>query len=1555
MPFGATDPLDDERSDRDAAHNVEQEKTIPVNADVAQRAAQIYKNSPYIPANVILSLAKSGATQATVDTVATLAAKQANKQLTEKKQNKSWFRRNIYDKVKTATRWTFAALNTAPELVQNIGAQAFSPNDPAGFDGWFASTSLGTMMSDSTRSGDGFFMGGEAYETQAARARRVRGTINGRAWTVGRGSAQVFFTPGSTAYNLLSGVVDATVNVTADPTLYAGKAVKTARAAKAAIPGLEGGEALAAAQRVARAEAGLEAAESIAFTQSKFGQWVQSNPRMLQFVDDVVAINKSGASVETRTRQILEKFNYSIDPKTAKLFAEAEEADQIKGIFGVASARLNNDVADVLLPTDIRDINITSKAGQWSNKVKQWSEETLGINSERLPFHRTVKKSRWFTQMPKGSVVISGTGREKSEAIKTIGNYLRGIKIADNDEVFIKTMDTVTKAYSLSDPAVARKAIQDAMDDVYDVAIKKAGGDDALVAQVKEARSKLAEARSFNPDELGVADDGGLGKSMLEMLDDETRTKVLLEAGIDPTKWENITLTGPGLLNEIANEIHVLPDFRRIRALTGNPFMKKLLTKKGDQRGAINVLSFVQNDIWKPLQLATGGYIVRNMFDAQTRIAMSGLRGMFRHPVDYIYWVTGRKGFGDILGREFDDAIGKIAKNFRGEQQEYWEALQIGMYRNLEDSTLVKERLLRNGNWSLTSRSLDATAHTTGYVDNIALLHDDEVTREFASLYGMNQTTRKARVREFVLGDERRKKKLMDYLQQGIKMTDPDTGKSFFYKLPQDASDDVIVDWVDKYVSTRINTITKGDSDLAFIIAHDRVPLTRVNKNGVTVAVAKQKVDASDIRPSDILEGNGGVGSRIVIGQDANGKDLEGIIVSIRQKNVKTVDDLEGFVLGNREIAYVQPVHSSQAFGESFLGSENLRNLIDVKADQGKLAPIVKRAERGLPQDPTMREKALRTWDRGVDFFFYELYGRATQKLEKSPVFRQFYYKNVADNLDLLDPREAENIIDDVIAMAKAEGITPERYIGDKKTWQAIEAAATGNGVGTGTARQLDEYAKAVALNQTRELLYDVSERNNIEDILRIIVPFGSAWKEVMGTYMGFLIEDPTRVRKAQLIFDGARKFDPDGNGEGFFYKDATTGDYMFNMPLSGFATELFTGINAPLQMQPSKLVLNTGVVPGIGPVAQIAASKLLPDVPETDWIASILLPYGRKEGIDIMPRWLSRLKEVAEGDTADTASVYGNTYMETIRVLASSGEYDLSNAADKEKLFADARNKARILAGMRALVLFTGPVAPQQEFVVSSKQGDLYASALVQEFQKLQQENYDTAVQRFLEIFGDNAMIYLSNKTESLYGGLEATDQFGDWERENSALFDKYKDVAGFLAPGGEDFSFEVWSRQLRTGKRRRLTDREMVDAAQNRIAAAKYRELRNKLPVNPSQAQQQWLRAWREKLHEEYPGFPKVASFDPGAFPAKIEQLTNMVNEPSMADNDIADAVRQYLEARTKAIAQANQAGYRTLQSNAAAPLRDWLAGIGRALVDEEPDFARIWDRLLANEVEQ
>lgn len=1557
MPFSAFDPVDEERSNTEIAENAKTVETLSksLTQDVATRAMQIYRKAPYIPASVILSMAKAGTSDQAVDAVLPSAARKMVADLDPNKEPKqSWFERNVSGKFKTASRWTFAGLQLIPDLAQNVASQAFSPNDPAGFDGWFKSTQLGTMIGDSEQAGSGFFLGGEALEKQAERARRVRGTINGHAWTVGRGAAQLAFTPGSVPYNVLSGFVDAAVAIGADPTAVLGKPVAAARAGKAVIPGVSGAAEVAAFAKMAvRGEAGLEAAEQMAFNASKFGTWVRTDKRAVRLTKQIADLAADTTkTVDDKVLDVLEKFNYSISPDIARRFAEADDITKVEGLLGQASSRLTNSVDEVLLPKDVRDI-----------RGATWLED----KTERVPLFRSVRNNRFFATMPKNTVVINGSGLDKAQAIRNYSNYLKGVGIAAGSDEYTNVMRKVVNAYSLSDPGAARPAVQEAFDEAFKVTLGKATtkltgrNKDMVIQRILDARdAELAKVRSFTGDEIGWLDDGGFIQQLREVIPQEVLDQ------FPPDAWDRLVHTGPGALNEMADEVAVLPDFRQMRRYAG---MLNRVTGNAPTEKVLQAVEAVQQEFWKPITLATGGYIMRNMIDAQTRIAMNGLSNAFTHPMDFIMWSMNKKGFGDIRGDKFDKVLLFSKNNFGEQQKEYVEALQEGIYRHLEDPYNAKAKAYRNGNWADVNRSKDARAHTIGYVDNLAQLHTDVINGQIArfQLMGLPQDKITDYIVTWLNQPENAKVKasLERFARNGLKVKDPEADNIATFALSDGEMNQFVTAWVHRLSQFKVNTITKGDQDLTFVVAHNRIPLMTTDDAGRKVVAPLERIREGDIESYELLSGNGAAGSLVDLGGgqkgvvvnrvDADGRTLDPFTLEPSTEATLVVQPVAVDDAGRPLAAIDIPVMRTDPkyLGSSF-GHPQLRDLIDMKGNEGKLAMVVKAAQRGQADDKVF-SKLQEARNYFVDKFFGGLYGTLTQKLEKSPVFRQFYYREIADLADQLAPAEAQKILTNIRRAADADEVDMTRWVGSKDIIKKLQDVASSTSDAVGTADELDIYAKAVSLRQTKDLLYNASERSNLEDMLRVVIPFGSAWREVLGTYASALLEDPSRIRRAQLIFDGGRKFDPDGDGQGFFYKDPVSGEYSFNFPLSGEISKLLTGIEAPMQAPVQRLSIGLGLYPSVGPVGQIAANRIIPDTPATDWISRILFPYGRDQGISFVPKWAQRMNEAVEANTLNLQNVYGNTYIETLRALSASGEYDLSNPDEQEKLYADARQKARLLTGLRALGQFFGPTSPSPEFKIETEAGDMYGSQLVKEFQKLQAENYDTAVQRFLEIYGNDALLYLSNKTESVAGGLEATEQFGDWERNNESLLKKYPAVAGFMAPGGDNFSFEVWSRQVREGKRRRLTDREIVALAQYRAASAQYRELRNKLPVNPSADQKAWLKKWRVQLNKEYPGFPVVAEFNPGEFPAQIEQMKRMVNEGSLADNEVAGALKTYLQKRDEALASLASEGYTTLASNAAAPVRDWLGSIGRALVQEVPEFGRIYDRLLSNEVEE
>lgn len=1541
------------------------------NPQIAERAGQIYRQSPWMTPSQVLALAKGGASDQAVQLASDIQAKVGTEKMDPNRpDDKNWFERNIYDKFKAGTRWSFAALDLVPDLAQNVASQVFSQNDPAGFDGWFASTKLGTMLSakqgavdpetgQPITAGEGFFIGKSAEKLQAERARRVRGTINGSAWTIGRGAANVVFTPGSKGYSIASGLLDAVVLVGADPTVIGGKITAPIRGAKALLQGVRSADEAAGLAKLAqagvlstlknadRAAAGLTKAESLAVDGSKFIKFWTKDARARRLVTYLASPENNDPVVLLR-----DVFKGKLDINTAKRFAAAKDENEVLGILAEVS-RLMDEGNPRMLPTDIREIPAALRKSYVAQRVPLWN---------------SFRRSPLMTQVP-DQVLVLGDDFDNTKAVLNAANYLDtlgtrsrtvGATVEEAKAMTVKgrrlrfteteegkaIMGQIIDAYSSGDKSAVKKA-DEAFDAVVKTLLSKNGATDAEIADIfAKVKLTINDTRAYFINAAGEADDGGWFAQMLEL--DPNAAEQFKH--LDPDQLKQLRMNGPGSVLELIDRVHVLPDIREVRRVTANPLIRKAI-KRGDetgQRALVEYSEYLQNKIWKPITLATGGYILRNMIDAQTRIAINGLDGFFNHPYRYIQWVLMKRGAADITGKNFDQVISS-AVDYLGNavSSNYDEALTFSLKKNLEDPVSTAINAAKARSFSTANKLTNRDEWFTGLVEELIQISKDGMmnawakgipTDDLLEYYRSTETGRKF-LDQFV-----------EYLRNGVNIVDENGYSQGLYKVA-DPNDDVIKLWIDRLIGSRVELKTASDADVKFATGYRRVPLGPLGD-----------VNAKDIRPQDIIDGPKNLGRGSLIRTvDDDGKEVFAVVSDVKTVTRPQSQIIPGFADETEDVILSLTRVSTNDIVDSKEGRIEFAKFLRSKVEASEADATVKQFPKWTKVSQKAREQdnspeALKLFDKFTDWFFQGVYGGLSKTFERSPVFRQFYYDEVTRNIDYLTKDSAQELLTVIKQKAKDFEMSPERYVGGRDAWRKIkEAAAVANG--EGTIDQLDDYAQMLALNKTKETLYNASTRNNLEDIMRIIVPFGVAYREVMGTYIKLMAQDPTRIRRGQLLYYGAENFDPDADGQGFFYKDPTSGEMSFNFPLSGELTKLLTGVNAPLQAPVKRVSIGLQVIPSLGPVGQIAASQLIPDTPTFDEVSSILLPYGR-DSFSFAPSWSRKILSALKDDPGKLQSIYGNTYVDVVRALSTSGDYDLDDEQSKANLLEDAKLKARVLTGLRGLAQFIGPAAPSLEYMVETDGGDVYASAMVQEFYRLQNENYDTAVSEFLRLFGEDAILYLSSKSKSVAGGLEATEAFGDWERSNEGLLTLYPDVAGYFAPGGDDFSFEVWDRQLRSGRRERLSAKEVIDNAQYKMGSALYRAYRQQVGAYPTDAQRAWLASARREISKRYPGFPATPVFTVGEFEKKIQDLRNAVQNESLADNAVAQAVATYLNYRDQAIAQYVAAGGQEGgfdSAKRAEPLRDYLVSIGQALVQRTPDFARIWDRELSNEVDK
>jgi hypothetical protein len=626
-----------------------------------------------------------------------------------------------------------------------------------------------------------------------------------------------------------------------------------------------------------------------------------------------------------------------------------------------------------------------------------------------------------------------------------------------------------------------------------------------------------------------------------------------------------------------------------------------------------------------------------------------------------------------------------------------------------------------------------------------------------------------------------------------------------------------------------------------------------------------------------------------------------------------------------------------------FERNPNLRKWLEGKMDAG---PSVVKGQR-----TTTLQRYRIAWDHATNVAFSYLMSKPANKLSRSPVFRQNYWQRVDELMPFADEATQAKIL------SRAE-----------KAKVKVTKPSTSGDL---SMADVDVVAKGHALDSVKSLLFDLSDRGQFFDVYRTVFPFGEAFREVLTSWGKLVRRNPVRIgRRFQQAHDVTQDEDLGALlgspvGEGFVYTNQY-GDEVFTYPGSGWLTDKMLGVPVPLTGRVQGLNLVGQMLPGIGPVAQIPIAWALPDKPAYDKVRDLIMPYGEPDGLaSMLPAWVRQLPGPLVGsDDPDRVRRDLAATMDVATYLASTGDYDTDTPEGVQQLLHDAKNKALAFQVIRAAAAFSAPASPTPEWQVEDKDGNLMALFwLRNEYRAMQEEDPTTASIRFLTQFGTDVFLAMQNKTHVVSFGYPVTTDGEDWMREHEGLDELYPNVVGYFAPTTGEFSYAAYSRSISAGARQPLTADQFVKLGNARVAALRYdyeRERVNAATNNsPGDRGRAYLRAVRERLIEEYPGYGEMIDGGLGLgerarLPQVIRELEAAALDPQLADTETAVALRGYLSARERVLQASAERGFVTLGADANADLRDWLWRYGERVADQFPDFQPVWESVLSREVE-
>jgi hypothetical protein len=462
-----------------------------------------------------------------------------------------------------------------------------------------------------------------------------------------------------------------------------------------------------------------------------------------------------------------------------------------------------------------------------------------------------------------------------------------------------------------------------------------------------------------------------------------------------------------------------------------------------------------------------------------------------------------------------------------------------------------------------------------------------------------------------------------------------------------------------------------------------------------------------------------------------------------------------------------------------------------------------------------------------VDKMFEMLMAYPSSKLVRSPFFLQRYSEEMAKDYlfadlelrtHLLKWADEQNITarfaKDIDIMAGRVGLRNVPPAGAKGT----------RSFGMDDLDRLDRVAKSRGLQDTRDLFYDLSERQNITDISKYIFPFADAWYEVLSRWAKLLFTDveraPTNWRRFQVGVTNLRK-------SGFFAEDEH-GREVFNWPGAGLMAPFVSGVGGDMSMdakvgidQMTFITPNPRglMMPGAGFMVQWPAAMLQPELEKmpmvrdaVNWFAfgdfEQIEPQGLGESaLRLLPSWIRQLIKTnvfPEENRKAFADDAGRIYEALLQ--SENPDYGDKTIDQMKATMKQAVRTNTALSWLMVLDRIFQPATPtyRAEMLIDAMDtGDpmwVTAVSIAEEWTAIRNfygDDLDTALEVFTAKFGINPLDHTSNTYR--IADAPVTKKAYDFLRQNQELYDVASSsmMAWIDVPEDDEFFGIAWQRQ--------------------------------------------------------------------------------------------------------------------------------------------------------------
>jgi hypothetical protein len=1431
--------------------------------------------------------------------------------------------------VRGASRYTFAALDTYTQMAQNNGsdiwrggpgelaARAFTPyalfktfEDNDLMDGTTASTIYQQVAEDGRIDmGSGWFPGGTVFTEQAAAAAQRRGTVNGHAWTFGRAAAQLgvdanIYDNESRWYSVVSGAIDGTIAIASDPSNYlpgvgwSDELVKGLRGGTVTrlVDALHGegsrglrefAEATELANRfdeagdIARATLHRERAlraigvdaelRGVADEDAVVRDWLNTNagvitengrrivlaPEFVRFMS-----RKQGrrlvdylATKTTTTADVARVHGgtRNIGPILARELAQATSPEEVLDAYARAMAHPTEEMARALKRMPHMPAFFVEDAKLWTvrniSSHTRWGHllpEGTDLPSTD-PYRFWNNLERMFDNMP------------MSDSF-THGRYDQGLK----DDMLNKAAE----ALASSDPT-----------DLYNFYNELASTFADRFVEMGFSRKQAREATHFQKwsTDMGnfLMKDLQAGVPIIDGTPGSVPALVvqMLNHGatvIDPKSYMDI-LHHSGRVRNTLRRAAVEEAGLDVRIAAKG----MLTTVDGVQAAAEWVLAR-----WRPVAIMRIAYLTRVIPDEIARVSTSGVMGG-NFGLLSLFGALAHKGGRanlDAAGRRFsvklDDISNAEARLTNVLDEIAQESIAGAHPQRLHDLNQTRD-MIEN---ELDALHMEAARMEVGY--NKALVGRD-ATATFTKDPG--QGFRSGQYDMATRANTEMRDKYLDGLHDRFSFYSGDPLVQVIARRNIGNQAKVTIDGVNDTLAAHVAAGRLTD-DLEEKITH-----WLLTGQGHNLAEMRQHAyaakglvwDATDY--DNVKAWVQEITDEVAYLTGAKGVRDPHSFTYMRDQWDEFLDGADDDLLGvlafgkfrGNEVRQYSRRHG-WVHNEEF--DDHLRTWA---ADEWSRAPSAVRYNTGHFQGFKLTDSDEPLLRQVANAFFGAIYGRGSDYLARSPTFRYAYWRKMTHLISAIDPIDVET----VVARAQKAGL-PDSMV--RQLRERGRLAMAGGGTPS-TIDDIDGIARSAALSDVRDLLFDATKRGAFFDQMRLIMPFGDAFKEVYETWIRLMIL--RRGRPAKSLLKGVRGamtaeglgpgdiygYDPetgeysaypDGKPEGLLWRDPRKGgQWMFSYPMSGAMSKLglFGGGDYPganMVAPASSLNIAGSLFPGLGPVVDQFVAASLPDDPRIDGIREWIFPFGEPSEPDtpagraldarsLIPGWIKRSTAVmadselggilynflnnVDGDPS-FQSTRAHVFKQYISMLGGR----MPGRSELAELDAESRKIALRIHAMRGLGQLIGPASPQPQFMVEASEGNVIATILAEELNRAEKEaiengeSRDQAVVDLLEMFGPQVWGYVAPNSESLVPGMEASDEWWDWYRTNTEAVEQYPNVGAYFGPvsPANSFSLKAYSSQMDMGLRHTQDPEGIYDDAARTLAWTAYSRVRDAMP---------------------------------------------------------------------------------------------------------------------------